>query len=676
MTPRTTLLNVRVFAPAAFRAWVLAGVSVAAAGYLLTTLLSIAQLGVNLVTAGIGGAATALCLVAVWLAWRDYVVQGALFVLLVAWGEVHGSFLIVTTFPAPGMLVPPVLIVGIGLLVGARWSLAATVVTIMTTIGTLRFSPSMAAHGLTDDSLFWFTLYSVVLFAAWVIATMTLSGFQRTFDLMQEQEQDLADAIRSAPDGILVVDASDRVLLANPAAAALLSQSAESLLQRPIGPLLQQVAPSASSADLLPRETDELPVPTLQIGTADTPRFAEVRWRRLRHGKRQLLLHDVTAKVEADAQQRALELRLSHAQRLEAVGQLAGGLAHDFNNILTAVGGSAELLRTAPNADEQGELVQDILDARDRGTMLTRQLLAFARRELIRPQIIDASTTTRSLLRLLQRVAGDRVPVTVHADTTCLVRVDPGQFEQALVNLVANARDAMPQGGDCTIAIAHHPSADGAAGVTIAVQDNGQGMGEEVLSRAFEPFFTTKPRGQGTGLGLASVHGMASQHAGTVRIVSTPGLGTTVTIELPLVAGVIESPISHTDIPAVATPRASVLVVDDDDATRTVVARMLRKAGFSVCEAPHGQAALDTFDEHPELVDLVLTDVVMPGLSGPALASALKARRPSLPVLFMTGYTDDDSMTSLERDTPNGVLAKPFSFQALINEVTRSLGDR
>jgi CheY-like chemotaxis protein len=337
------------------------------------------------------------------------------------------------------------------------------------------------------------------------------------------------------------------------------------------------------------------------------------------------------------------------------------------------VGGSAHLLRSERDEREREELLNEIITARDRGAALTRQLLAFARRDVVKPCVIDAGEHVTGLHRLLQRVAGDRVSLHFALAPDCRILVDPSQFEQALVNLVANARDAMPDGGQCQIAIGILRSAGSEDVVEVRVSDTGTGMTSEVVARAFEPFFTTKARGSGTGLGLAAVHAMAVRGEGDARIESIPERGTTVSISLPRVLDPVASAPAPADEAGAVIGGATILVAEDDDGTRRVVYRILRDAGYHVLLASDGLEAWQTISMAGPSIDLLLSDVMMPGLTGPALAERVRATMPGLPVLFMTGYAEDHVRTLSGPRLIGDVVTKPFSGDELIHRIAAML---
>jgi two-component system, cell cycle sensor histidine kinase and response regulator CckA len=373
--------------------------------------------------------------------------------------------------------------------------------------------------------------------------------------------------------------------------------------------------------------------------------------------------------------EREVEAQLAQAARMEAIGQLAGGVAHDFNNLLTAILGYGSLLgeTIAPGTAQAADLAEIVAAAR-RAQSLTSQLLAFGRRALLQPRNVPPADLVLGLAPMLERLIGEDVALKVTVLTERHVLIDPGQLEQAVVNLVVNARDAMPSGGVITLAVRLGRPGDfstldagdaiGAGDqdwVVVEVADSGVGMTEEVRARAFEPFFTTKPVGRGTGLGLAMVEGFIRQSGGTVAIDTAPGDGTRIALILPAVDG---GPASRApDAPAAAAPvdRLTALVVEDEAALRRLAARTLRGAGHTVLEAGSGEAALALADSHIGPIDVLFTDVVMPGISGPMLAAQLTQRYPGIRVVLTSGYTESEVARRGLAVTPSGFLHKPYA---------------
>ena len=386
------------------------------------------------------------------------------------------------------------------------------------------------------------------------------------------------------------------------------------------------------------------------------------------------------------SERKQLEGQLSHAMKMEAVGRLAGGIAQDFNNILTAIKTYSQLLRDGlPPEDPRAIDAREIQKSADRATALTRQLLAFSRKQLLQPRVLNLNETVAEMERMLVRLIGEDIELIIRlAPESCWVRADPGQLEQVLMNLAVNARDAMPDGGVLLIETDNvtrsgHESDDGldlAPGsyVTLSVRDTGIGMSAETLVHVFEPFFTTKGLGQGTGLGLATVYGIVKQSDGDVVVRSTPGRGTKVDICLPRLAADGAEPAARTD-DAAYTPNGNetVLLVEDDESLRPLMRRVLETHGYAVLEARHGKDAMRVATGHGGVVHLVITDVVMPEMGGRELAERLASSRPSSKILFVSGYTDDVVIRQGILDKGRAFLQKPFTPQELLTKAREVL---
>ena len=376
------------------------------------------------------------------------------------------------------------------------------------------------------------------------------------------------------------------------------------------------------------------------------------------------------------------ENRYRQAQKMEAVGRLAGGVAHDFNNMLTVIlSFASELAETLTG--EQRELAQEIQRAGQRASALTRQLLSFSRKQVVHPEVLRVAEIVPGLASMMSRLVGQGIEIELAmADGVGCIHMDPALLEQALVNLVVNARDAMPEGGKLTIEARNAevgPARHGPAGVApgryvvIRVSDTGTGMDDATRSRIFEPFFTTKPKGKGTGLGLAMVFGTVEQSGGYIDVASELGAGTTFTIHLPRVPAPAAS---QGEAPRPEGGRAGggkrILVVDDEPQVRASVRLFLAAGGFSVLEAGNGDEGLARFRADEDGSDLVLTDLVMPGMGGVALGRAIRARRPSVPILYMSGYSDE--VFSGKEELPAGhFLQKPFDRETLLDRVHAAL---
>lgn len=412
-------------------------------------------------------------------------------------------------------------------------------------------------------------------------------------------------------------------------------------------------------------------------GTVALMDFSVVR---VHYGDEDLVLtigRDVTS-------ERQMERQLHMAQRMEAVGRLAGGVAHDFNNLLTAIQGYGEMLREDLPADTAlREDVEEILRATGRATGLTRQLLAFSRQQVLQPRVLDLNELVAGTEKMLRRLIGEDIRFVVHpASGGALVKADPGQIEQVVMNLAVNARDAMPKGGtfametaevelDATYAGLHPPVVPGSY-VMLAVTDTGVGMSKETQAKIFEPFFTTKEPGKGTGLGLATVYGIVKQSGGYIWVYSELDKGTTFRIYFPKVMGEAETSATP-PAPVVGRGTETILLVEDDAPLRRLARQVLERHGYSVLDAEDPQHALALLAEHTGPFDMLLTDVVMPGMSGRDLAERLRRDRPQLKVLYISGYTDDAIVVHGVLAPGTELLQKPYGTEMLARRVREVL---
>ncbi len=474
-------------------------------------------------------------------------------------------------------------------------------------------------------------------------------------------------------------------------------------------------------AALLGREPDELPVDRgawgelihpedlprlMQAMQANTggeiasfevdyrARHADGSWRWVRCRGRVLRRDEngrplVAAGTQQDIQHtRELEERVRQTEKMETIGQIAGGVAHDFNNLLVPIlTGSELVLDELKQGDQLREDVEDIRRAAKRAAALTRQLLAFGRKQVLRAVPTDLAGAVRDSRKMIRRVVPERVRIEIsRGEGRCVAMADQVQIQQVLLNLVMNAVDAMPQSGLLEIRtrevdfskkdLADLPGAAPGRYATLEVADDGEGMDDRTLRRAFEPFFTTKGRGKGTGMGLATVYGIARQHDGFVAIESAPGTGTTVRVHLPRVeAEPVRSSIPPSPV-WIDTRGLRVLLVEDNVSVRQATARVLRGAGYRVIEAASAEDALDLAERAGEL-DLLVTDLMLPGRDGRALAERLSEDDPALGVLYMTGYAEMSGETgSSDPFSGRAVLSKPFSSSQLLGAVARALRDR
>ncbi|MFH1335715.1 MAG: ATP-binding protein, partial [Candidatus Zixiibacteriota bacterium] len=396
-------------------------------------------------------------------------------------------------------------------------------------------------------------------------------------------------------------------------------------------------------------------------------------------------IQDITERKRAEEETVSLQDQLRQSQKVEAIGQLAGGIAHDFNNLLTIIKGYGQLsLLELPGDDPSRENIEQIQKAADRASALTRQLLTFSRRQVMEMKVLDLNDLIRNLEKMLHRVIGEDIElVTFLAEDLGRVKADPGQIEQVIMNVSVNARDAMPSGGKLTIetvnveideAYAHnHVAVKPGRYVMFSASDTGVGMTPEVRDRVFEPFFTTKERSKGTGLGLSTVYGIVKQSEGNIWVYSEPGQGTTLKIYLPLVEEALEEETEEVEKEKSLEGDETILVVEDDEAVRKLTVEILRKQGYRVLEATRGDDALAVFDKLKGSVDLVITDVVMPGMSGRKLAELLVPLHPEMKVLYMSGYTDNAIAHHGVLEKGVNFILKPFTIGGLAKKVREVL---
>ncbi len=391
--------------------------------------------------------------------------------------------------------------------------------------------------------------------------------------------------------------------------------------------------------------------------------------------------------VQDITQSRRLQEQLRQAQKMEAVGQLAGGVAHDFNNLLTAVIGHSELL--LHKLDQKHPLrpeIEEIKKAGERAALLTRQLLAFSRKQVLQPVVLDLNSLVESMSKMLRRLIREDIHlVTVPYAGLWSVKADPGQMQQVILNLVLNARDAMPRGGMLTIGLAnveldethqHHQVAmKPGRYVVLAVSDSGEGMDAATQARIFEPFFTTKAQGKGTGLGLSTVYGIIKQSGGYIWVDSEPRKGATFEIYLPRAEEAAAPENQTADAPQYGPGFKTILLVEDDTSVRSPIRRMLERAGYRVLEAGEAQEAVKVAIQHNAALDLMLTDVVMPRMSGRQLAERMAVLYPGMKVLYMSGYADDALVREAAAEQGRDFIEKPFTSLTLVRKVREVLGD-
>ena len=506
-------------------------------------------------------------------------------------------------------------------------------------------------------------------------------------ETVRDAEMRFARFFNNAPVGIATVDAEGRIDNANRSFVAYAGE---------------EVARGAELASLMMEEDRAGVEEVLENARAGRLSGAPVDVRLARNPDRVGQLYAARVDTGAGAsivvylidatEQKSLELQFAQSQKMQAVGQLAGGVAHDFNNLLTAIIGFCDLLLARHQAGDPSfaDVVQ-IKQNANRAANLTRQLLAFSRRQTLRPKVLSLTDALAELQNLLARLLTEKVELKiVHGRDLGLVKVDQNQLEQVIINLSVNARDAMPDGGRLTIRTANvseadsraldHPLMPHAEYVLIEVGDTGTGIPKENLGKIFEPFYTTKDPSKGTGLGLSTVYGIVKQTGGFIFPYSTLGKGTTFRIYLPRyieTAADKAAEAAAAAVPAEAadlTGKGTILLVEDEDAVRTFAARALGTRGYEVLQAESGEIALDVVREHDGRIDLVVSDVVMPNMDGPTMAKELKTLLPGTPIIFVSGYAEDAFAKNLDPDQEFHFLPKPFSLKQLAAAVKDVMG--
>ncbi len=498
---------------------------------------------------------------------------------------------------------------------------------------------------------------------------------------VEESTRDRDRLWHLSTDLMLVADFNGTIVTANPAWGRMLDWKNGDLLQ---APLLDFIHPEDQSEAQLAVGRLAHALTTCSVQNRLRHRDGSYRWIAWTAVSDEHFIHavgrDITAEEEAAQALRQAEEALRQSQKMEAVGQLTGGIAHDFNNLLTGVIGSLDLIRTRIAQGRAGDIeryVDAAMSSANRAAALTHRLLAFSRRQPLDPKPVDANALVASMEELFRRTVRETIQVELRSCRDLwLTLCDPNQLESALLNLVINARDAMPDGGSIAIGTDNVELDDAYAAtqqdvkpgpyVALSVSDTGSGMSDDVLARVFEPFFTTKPIGQGTGLGLSMVYGFVRQSGGHVRISSAIGRGTTVTILLPRYLGDTEpqDPSATAVTGARAKAHETVLVVEDETVVRGLIVEMLKEQGYRVLEAEDGPKGLVVL-QTGQPIDLLLTDVGLPGLNGRQLADAFRAERPDLNVLFMTGYVESSILSAGFLGPGMEVIAKPFTLEAL-----------
>lgn len=529
------------------------------------------------------------------------------------------------------------------------------------------------------------------------------AGASRTLVLDRRRAEDAADTLRAAevrfarffnntPIAIATVDRAGEIGSSNGPFARLFAEALRGERQRSLFPLVAERDRPALREAIASGWAGGGEVAALDVGLSGADgRSVRLFVSGVGPDEREREEVAIVYALET-TEQRSLEAQFAQSQKMQAIGQLAGGIAHDFNNVLTAIIGFSDLLLAShrPTDPHFGDIMQ-IKQNANRAAGLVRQLLAFSRRQTLRPQVLGLGDVLSELRILLARLLGERVTLdVVHGRDLWLVRADLGQFEQVVINLAVNARDAMPDGGGLTIRTRNVPAAEAArfalAGlqaadyVLVEVEDTGTGIPTEIIDKIFEPFFSTKEVGKGTGLGLSTVYGIVKQTGGFVFVDSEPGAGTTFRVFLPRhipeaaetrpAAVVAPVPAQTQDL----TGKGTVLLVEDEDAVRAFASRALTSRGFTVLEATSGVEALEVFEEHGPEIELIVSDVVMPEMDGPSLLKELRRRKPDVRVIFVSGYAEEAFSRNLPEDETFGFLPKPFTLKQLVEAVKEALG--
>jgi PAS domain S-box-containing protein len=510
-----------------------------------------------------------------------------------------------------------------------------------------------------------------------------VTGRKQVESALRASEARYRDLFENATDLIATVDLDTRLTAVNAAFVRALGYSREEL----IGRSLHDFVPPEWHDELKQASAGKI----VDAGSSTVYEHELIardgRLIQVEVASRAILVDGVSVGIEAIcrdiSERKQLEEQLRQSQRLEAIGRLAGGIAHDFNNLLTVIAGYSEDLLDRHDPGSETEL-KEIAAAAERATILTRQLLAFSRRQLLQPRVIDLNAVVEGLMPMLKRLIGEDVDLVATLDPTLAhVLADPNQLEQVLLNLVINARDAMPLGGKLTIEtgnadldgnyVADHAEARLGAHATLAVSDNGVGMDSDTLARIFEPFFTTKATGVGTGLGLSTVYGIVKQSGGNVWAYSEPDAGSTFKVYLPAASEPLSAGLEKRLDSTLATGTETVFVVEDEDAVRELTVGMLRKRGYTVFSTGSPEEALRLVAEGHEPVDLLLTDLVMPGMNGRELAERLTSLVPDLRTLYMSGYADEAVIRNGVLEAGTAYLEKPFSAADLATKVRETL---
>ena len=508
--------------------------------------------------------------------------------------------------------------------------------------------------------------------------------------IMRRAQERYRGLFETVPDVIVSTNLRGIVTAANAAAYRLAGPRADDIVGRPLRHLIAGDEVSIGLEHFRAAREGETRQFVIKVDGPDgSPRWLECTCKAVRDGREVVAVlfvgRDITREREDEEALRRSEEQLIQSQKMEAVGQLAGGLAHDFNNLVSVITGYCGFLRQdLPADDARMDDIKEIQAAAESAASLTRQLLAFSRKQVLQPKIVNLNDSVEQLEHMLRRLIGAQIEIKTRLQAELqLVKADPNQLDQVVMNLAVNARDAMPGGGVLTLETENvmldaeyartHPGVRPGPHVVLCIRDNGIGMDADTQARIFEPFFTTKEPGTGTGLGLSTVYGIVRQSGGHIWVYSEPGLGTVFKIYFPVTREAMDERADE-KVPDDALRGAeTILVVDDSEALRPVVTRTLRQYGYAVLEAAGGDEAIRVAERESNPIHLILTDIVMPGMSGPELARDLLRWHPGMRVLFMSGYAENAIVREGLRHPSAGFIEKPFSPETLAREVRRAL---
>jgi PAS domain S-box-containing protein len=503
-----------------------------------------------------------------------------------------------------------------------------------------------------------------------------VTELRRTQEELKRREEEIGAVFERANDGMALVDQDMRYVDANPAVCEMFGLRKSEILGREVGAITSSKIGTARLRKQMEMTGEALE--EIEYQHADGPKKTlECRiTANIRPGFHLVIIQDVTVR-------KLLEQQLAESQRLEAVGRLAGGVAHEFNNMLTAITGYAELIVKNSAPEEQiHKYSQGILSAAHRAAQTTQQLLAFSRRQVIQPKVVAVNEVIRETVQLLQRMVGEEIQVILRLNENCgPVHLDPNQLSQMLVNLGLNARDSMTRGGKLIIEtnpahldhayVTKHVQVKPGPYVLLSVSDTGIGIEPELQAHVFEPFFTTKEQAEGGGLGLATVYGIVRQNDGHIWVYSEPGAGTTFKVYLPTSEEGAASRNSTS-----AGPPATILVIEDDEPTRQVIVNSLREQGYTVLQAADGGEALAVCEGFHGALDLVITDLGAPAMSGEDLRAYFVLKHPKAGLLHMSGYSQEKLKATNELPPDVEFLQKPFTVSELIERVGRALAGK